>query len=213
VTPGIWPSCPPAASPPMTPWSRRWRRRAWRWTWMVGKFRLAAGAPTADAGTPQRQGAPPPPSAVRSRGPANEWLEIFTWQPAARSGRRAHPVMTTLVFGCSLYCPGGGTTRSPSGDACGNNGRFAGRSGRSQDGRGCTVLSPPTNPGEQPLRSALDRGIGDGGSCHGAFPQHPGIDEFARPERVIGIGKHRLEPDSKPLPVDGVVDQQQCAGA
>ena len=69
------------------------------------------------------------------------------------------------------------------------------------------------DPGEQPLRSALDRGIGDGERIVASFDQHPRIDEFARPQRVVVIGEHRLEPDGGGRLVDGVVDQQQRAGA
>ena len=106
----------------------------------------------------------------------------------------------------------GGDDAIAVGHACGDDGRIAG--GRADlDGTRLHGVILRDDPGEQPLRSALDRGIGDGDRVVARFHQHPGIDEFARPERVVGVGKHRLEPDGGRCRVDGVVDQQQRAGA
>ncbi len=66
-------------------------------------------------------------------------------------------------------------------------------------------------PGKQPLRVPLHSRRRDGHRVLQRLDQHAGMDEFARPQALILVGKRGLEPDRARGLVDLVVDQKQLA--
>jgi hypothetical protein len=67
------------------------------------------------------------------------------------------------------------------------------------------------DPHEETFRPALDGRRGDHNGVAARFEQHPRIDELTRPQLVVFIGKHRLQPDRGGGLVNDVVDQQQLS--
>ena len=67
-------------------------------------------------------------------------------------------------------------------------------------------------PGEQSFGSALDSRTWNDERIAAGLDQYPGIDEISRPQRVIIIGKPRLEADGGGGLVYDIVDQHELAG-